>query len=213
MRLQQRETTFGVPAGALTAADRGRIMQRAHDYNLANRKPRQHNGPLTHACLLVLQALLFSFHHQRTGECFPSYEAIAAKSGVHRSTVAEAIKALETARILTWSHRIGRAWRRVRDAFTGKLEWMSIVVRRSNGYVFLAPPAPAKDTSSRAARRDAKPAASAQGSKSGSASGPNSDSFYNTKPIVPCPAPEMADGLQAALERLGSCFQVKAAPA
>lgn len=212
MRLSQRETTFGLPARTLTAADRGRIMQSARDYNDANRKPRQHNGPLTHACLLVLQALLFSFHHQRTGECFPSYEAIAAKSGVHRSTVAEAIKALEAARILTWSHRIGRAWRRVRDAFTGKLEWVSIVVRRSNGYVFLVPPAPAQDTSSRAARRDAKPAASAESSKSGSASGPNSNSSYNTNPALNRPAPEMAGGLKAALESLGRCFQAEAAP-
>ncbi len=33
----KHEKTFGTPARALTNADRGRIKQAAHDYNVANR--------------------------------------------------------------------------------------------------------------------------------------------------------------------------------
>ena len=48
------------------------------------------------------------FHNARTGCCFPSYEAIAAKAECARSTVAEALKALEWAGVLTWQNRITR---------------------------------------------------------------------------------------------------------
>jgi hypothetical protein len=54
-------------------------------------------GPITRAFLEVLEALLWGFHNGRTGCCFPSYEAIAAKAECARSTVAEALKALEWA--------------------------------------------------------------------------------------------------------------------
>ena len=56
----------------------------------------------------MLQALLWGFHNAASGLCFPSYEAIAEKAGCARSTVAEAIKALENAGLLTWVHRIRR---------------------------------------------------------------------------------------------------------
>jgi DNA-binding FadR family transcriptional regulator len=49
----------------------------------------------------VLQALLWGFHNSRSGCCFPSYEAIAAKADCARSTVAEALKVLEWAGVLT----------------------------------------------------------------------------------------------------------------
>jgi hypothetical protein len=54
-------------------------------------------GPITRAFLEVLEVLLCGFHNSRSGACFPSYEAIAAKAECHRSTVAEALKALEWA--------------------------------------------------------------------------------------------------------------------
>ena len=60
-------------------------------------------GPITRAFLEVLEALLWGFHNSRTGRCFPSYEAIAAKAECARSTVAEALKALEWAGVLTWA--------------------------------------------------------------------------------------------------------------
>ena len=53
--------------------------------------------------LEVLEALLWGFHNSRDGRCFPSYESIAAKADCARSTVAEALKVLEWARVLTGS--------------------------------------------------------------------------------------------------------------
>jgi hypothetical protein len=64
-------------------------------------RPGQHIGPITRTFLDVLEALLRSIHNSRTGACFPSYEAIAAKADCDRSTVYEAIKVLEWASVLT----------------------------------------------------------------------------------------------------------------
>jgi Helix-turn-helix domain len=57
------------------------------------------------------------FHNSRSGRCFPSYEAIADRAGCARSTVAEALKVLEWAGVLTWQNRITRAAVRQRDLF------------------------------------------------------------------------------------------------
>lgn len=54
----------------------------------------------------MLEALLWCFLNSRSGACFPSYEAIAEKAGCARSTVAEALKALEFAHVLTWQNRL-----------------------------------------------------------------------------------------------------------
>ena len=76
-----------------------------------------HKGPITRTFLEVLEALLWGFHNSRSGVCFPSYEAITAKADCHRSTVAEALKALEWAGVLSWQNRITRAVVRQRDLF------------------------------------------------------------------------------------------------
>jgi hypothetical protein len=86
----------------------------------------------------VLGALLWGFHNSRSGVCFPSYERIAEKAECARSTVAEALKALEWAGVLTWQHRITRIHVRERDLFG---QWASRwgVIRTSNAYVFSDP--------------------------------------------------------------------------
>ena len=55
-----------------------------------------------------MRRLLWGFHNARSGLCFPSYEKIAERAGCARSTVAEAIKALEDAGLLTWVNRLKR---------------------------------------------------------------------------------------------------------
>lgn len=95
----------------------------ADAHNSRNKRPGQHIGPLTRACLSVLNRLLWGCHNAHTGRCFPAYEAIAAGANCARSTVHKSITALEEAGILTWIHRLARSGSRV--------------VRTSNGYRFL----------------------------------------------------------------------------
>jgi hypothetical protein len=132
----RREKVFG--AGHAVPLDRNakcRIAAYARAWTARNRQPGQHKGPITRAFLEVLQALLWGFHNSRSGVCFPSYEAIAERAGCARSTVAEALKALEWAGVLTWQHRITRIRERCTDLF-GRISWRWRVIRTSNAYAF-----------------------------------------------------------------------------
>jgi hypothetical protein len=132
-------------------------------------EPGKHYGAITAKALAVLEALLWGFHNARSGLCFPSYETIAAKAGCARSTVCEAIKALEDAGVLTWVNRIERIREVSRDLF-GHLMPRYRVIRISNAYSFVDP-------------QPGRPALSlAQGSKSEFQAGtPIQDSSVLTK--------------------------------
>ena len=136
MRCHRREKVFG--PGRAVPLDRNakaRIAAYARAWSARNRQPRQHRGPITRAFLDVLEALLWGFHNSRSGVCFPSYEAIAAKAECARSTVAEALKVLEWAGVLSWQNRITRILVRERDLF-GQWAGRWRVIRISNAYVF-----------------------------------------------------------------------------
>ena len=135
----RREKVFG--PGRAVPLDRNakaRIVAYARAWDRRHRQPGQRGGALGRAALDVLGALLWVFHNAGSGCCFPSYETIAAKSGCARSTVAEAIKALEFAGVLTWQNRITRIRERCRDLF-GRDDWRWRVIRTSNAYVFQDP--------------------------------------------------------------------------
>jgi hypothetical protein len=139
MRITRREKVFG-PGRAvpLDRNQKARIQAYARAWSRLHAQPGQHRGPITRAFLDVLEALLWGFHNSRTGICFPSYERIAEKAECARSTVAEALKVLESAGVLSWQHRITRVRERCRDLF-GRQGWRWRVIRTSNAYVFRDP--------------------------------------------------------------------------
>jgi hypothetical protein len=135
----RREKVFG--PGLAVPLDRNakcRIAAYARAWSAQHRQLRQHKGPITRAFLEVLQALLWGFHNSRSGVCFPSYEVIAARAGCARSTVAEALKVLEWAGVLTWQHRITRIRERCTDLY-GRTGWRWRVIRTSNAYALRDP--------------------------------------------------------------------------
>ena len=137
----RREKVFG--PGRAVPLDRNakaRIAAYARAWDRQHREPGQRGGALGRAALDVLDALLWAFHNARTGICFPSYERIADRAGCARSTVAEALKVLEWAGVLTWQHRITRIRERCRDLF-GHNGWRWRVIRTSNAYAFRDPQA------------------------------------------------------------------------
>jgi Helix-turn-helix domain len=134
-----REKVFG--AGRAVPLDRNakcRIAAYARTWSARHRLPGQHKGPITRTFLEVLQALLWGFHNSRDGRCFPSYAAIADRAGCARSTVAEALKVLEWAGVLSWQHRITRIRERCQDLF-GRVTPRWRTIRTSNAYVFRDP--------------------------------------------------------------------------
>jgi hypothetical protein len=141
MPASRREKIFG--PGRAMPMDRNakaRVMAYARAWSARNCQPGQHKGPITRAFLDVLHALLWQFHNSRTGACFPSYERIAEKAECARSTVAEALRVLEWAGVLTWQHRITRIRERCQDLF-GRNAWRWRVIRTSNCYQFRDPQA------------------------------------------------------------------------
>lgn len=136
----RREKVFG--PGCAVPLDRNakaRIVARARAWKGRQRREgQQHEELVTRAALDVLQALLWGFHNSTSGVCFPSYEAIAAKAGCARSTVAKALRALELAGVLTWQNRITRIRERCTDLFGG-CAWRWRVIRTSNAYTFRDP--------------------------------------------------------------------------
>ena len=137
----RREKVFG--PGRQIPLDRNakaRIMAYARAWSAGHRQDGQHKGPITRAFLDVLGALLWQFHNSRTGCCFPSYERIAEKAECARSTVAEALRVLEWAGVLSWQHRITRVREHCTDLF-GRTVWRWRVIRTSNAYAFRDPQA------------------------------------------------------------------------
>ena len=100
-------------------------------------------GVVTAKALAVLEAILWTFHNAKSGLCYPGYEQIAEAAGCARSTVAEAIKALEDAGIMSWVHRLKRVRLPCADLF-GESSGSRIVPQRtSNAYHFTDPGMPA----------------------------------------------------------------------
>jgi hypothetical protein len=90
-------------------------------------------------------ALLWGFHNAASGRCFPSYEAIADAAGCARSTVAEALRALEQVGVLSWVNRIKRVPEWVPGLFGKASAWRWRVIRTSNAYVLTDPLASKSD--------------------------------------------------------------------
>jgi hypothetical protein len=188
----RREKVFG--PGRAVPLDRNakaRIMAYARAWGARHRQPGQHRGPITRAFLEVLEALLWGFHNSRDGRCFPSYEAIATKADCARSTVAEALKALEWAGVLTWAHRIARIQVRERDLF-GKWASRWRVIRTSNAYVFRDPQQ----------RPEGVPA-----SKSENPAGTQNQEILTVLPTVLVPARDPDSPLERALARFGAAIE------
>jgi Bacterial regulatory proteins, gntR family len=101
----------------------------ARDWNALKHAAGRYGGTLGSSCLLVLQCLVFDCQNWRTGQLDPSYEHIAAKTGLGRSTVAEALRRLKQLGIVFWQQRSDHHWR------DGKFQLRQI----SNAYALLPP--------------------------------------------------------------------------
>lgn len=134
----RREKLFG--HGRPRPLDRNakvRILHHARALMRRTEKGRAY-GVISAKAYAVLEALLFGFHNARSGLCFPSYERIAERAGCARSTVAECLKALEDAGILSWANRLVRIRERCEDLF-GVMGSRVRVIRTSNAYEFRDP--------------------------------------------------------------------------
>jgi DNA-binding transcriptional MocR family regulator len=130
---------FGRPR-ALDRNAKVRIMHWARCLSRRTEKGRAY-GIVTAKALAVLEALVWRFHNAKNGLCFPSYEKIAEAAGCARSSIAGALRALESCGILSWVHRLKRVREPCSDLL-GDNGWRWRVLRTSNAYDFRDPGAP-----------------------------------------------------------------------
>lgn len=81
-------------------------------------------GGVPYGWIRIYEVLLFGFYNPRTGECFPSHSAIAAKARCGIRTVQRALKWAWEHGLIVWAHGL------VRDGWR--------VLRTSNRYAFAA---------------------------------------------------------------------------
>jgi len=106
--MPRRQKVFGAALpNSCDRNEKARLLFRLRSFNHRARTRGQHGGPIPHAHVNVLWAIV-SFCG-RAGLIFPSYEAIAARANVARSTVALAIRNLEAHGFITWANRLWRA--------------------------------------------------------------------------------------------------------
>ena len=111
------------------------------------------------------------------------------------STVAEALKVLEWAGVLTWQHRITRIREHCRDLFSRE-SWRWRVVRTSNAYVFNDP----------LQRAGGLPA-----SKSENPTGTPNQEVSSVSASQSVPARNLSNALERALQSLRAAIGAKAA--
>ena len=116
----RRQTRYSYTPRQIQWCLRSRLYHLVKQFDDRTRRGRA-QGLLKWSGIRVFEVLLFKFCNRQTGECYPSYETIAAAAGIGRRTVAIALKRLEMCGLL---ERVNLGKRNER----GELE------QTSNGY-------------------------------------------------------------------------------
>jgi len=102
---------------------------KARNWNALKQAAGRYGGTLGSACLRVLECLAFDYQNYRTGQLDPSYEGIAAKTGLSRSTIAKSLRRLKEFGIIHWQQRNAHHWQ------DGKFQLKQL----RNAYMLLSP--------------------------------------------------------------------------
>jgi hypothetical protein len=133
-----RATLFGSPAPQIIDPKRkAKLMIDARRAMHASALP-QGVKRLTGNHVEIYGTLLWRFHRNKGGACYPAHETIARWVGVGVSTVREALRRLEGIGLINWHHRI----RRVEVPTTDPRSPHPLrrrIIRTSNAYKFARP--------------------------------------------------------------------------
>jgi hypothetical protein len=83
---------------------------KAQSWNAAKEIAGRYGGTLGSSCMRVLECLAFKFQNYKSGRLDPSYEGIAAATGLGRSTVAAALARLKLYGLIHWQQRSAHHW-------------------------------------------------------------------------------------------------------
>lgn len=89
----------------LPKKEAARRWHKARRFDRQTHEAGKHGGAIGRTGLTVLYTLLFDFLDYATGRLDPSYDAIAAKAGVCRRAVVNAVRRLKELGLLHWQRR------------------------------------------------------------------------------------------------------------
>ena len=98
-------TTHELKFHPLPKKEAARRWHKARRFDRQTHTPGKHGGVIGRTGLAVFYVLLFDFLDHATGCLEPSYDAIAAKAGVCRRAVADALHRLKALGLLHWQRR------------------------------------------------------------------------------------------------------------
>ena len=101
----QDSTTKEVRFQPLPKKEAAKRWHKARRFDRQTHTPGKHGGAIGRTGLAVFYVLLFDFLDHATGRLEPSYDGIAAKAGVCRRAVADALHRLKELGLLHWQRR------------------------------------------------------------------------------------------------------------
>ena len=118
-----------------------RIWHDARRFERETRQPGKQDGAIGRNGIPIMQSLLFDFLNYVSGALYPSYAAIAEKSGVSLSSVYRGLNKLRDAGVLNWVRRCKEEW--IDGRFTLKQESNAYAVLPSSQWHGFSEPPPA----------------------------------------------------------------------
>jgi hypothetical protein len=106
---------------------------KARDWNARKEAIARYGGTLGNSAMRVLECLIFDFQDWNTGQLDPSYEGIAAKTGLGRTTVWNALRRLKERGVIHSQRRSAHHWQG-----TGK-DRTFVLKQLRNAYMVLPP--------------------------------------------------------------------------
>ena len=132
-------TTKEVKFQPMKRKEAAKLWHKARKFESQTKKRGHQDGALGRNGILILQSLLFDFLNYVSGALYPSYAAIAEKSGASLSSVYRGLNKLRAAGVLNWVRRCKEEW--IDGRFTLKQESNAYAVLPSSQWNgFIEPP-------------------------------------------------------------------------
>ena len=98
-------TTKEVKFQPMKKKEAAKLWHKLRKYENQSKQPGHQDGAIGRNGILIMQSLLFDFLNYVSGALYPSYAAIAEKSGVSLSSVYRGLNKLRDAGVINWVRR------------------------------------------------------------------------------------------------------------
>jgi len=134
-------TTKEVKFQPMKRKEAAKLWHKLRKYENQSKQTGKQDGAIGRNGILIMQSLLFDFLNYVSGALYPSYAAIAEKSGVSLSSVYRGLNKLRDAGVLNWVRRCKEEW--IDGRFTLKQESNAYAVLPSSQWNGFSEPPPA----------------------------------------------------------------------